>query len=59
MESLRRGRQSVVFDRCPAILATAAIAGKKERVSARELDAILTAEACRGAKRIDFIKGEN
>ena len=27
--------------------------------AARELDAILTAEACRGCKRIDFIKGEN
>ena len=27
--------------------------------AARELDAILTAEGCRGAKRIDFIKGEN
>jgi len=27
--------------------------------AAKELDAILTAEACRGAKRIDFIKGEN
>lgn len=27
--------------------------------AAAELDAILTAEACRGAKRIDFIKGEN
>ena len=27
--------------------------------AARELDAIITAEACRGAKRIDFIKGEN
>lgn len=27
--------------------------------AARELDAIITAEACRGTKRIDFIKGEN
>ena len=31
MEILHRGRQSVVFDRCPAILATSAIAGKKEQ----------------------------
>ena len=30
MGNLHRGRQSVVFDRCPAILAAGAIGGKKE-----------------------------
>lgn len=30
MGTLHRGRQSIVFDRCPAILSAAAIGGKKE-----------------------------
>ena len=30
MGNLHRGRQSIIFDRCPAILAAGAIGGKKE-----------------------------
>ena len=31
MAMLHRGKQSMIFDRCPSILATAAIGGKKEQ----------------------------